>query len=99
VRTAWQSMASYDLALGLWNLPRALARLRRPEPALQLMGFAAAFWRERFGELVATDQRHLVRIRRLCARQLSAARVATAWQEGERMQLPQAVALALQPEH
>jgi hypothetical protein len=97
VRTAWQCMASYDLAFGLWNLPRTLVRLRRPEAALQLMGFAAAFWRERFGELAAADQRYLVRIRRLCARQLSAEQLAAAWQLGERLPLPQAVALALQP--
>jgi tetratricopeptide (TPR) repeat protein len=97
VRTAWHCMAPYDLAFGLWNLPRTLVRLRQPEVAAQLMGFAAAFWRERFGELAAADQRYLVRIRRLCARQLSADRIAAAWQHGERMPLPQAVALALQP--
>ena len=97
VHTAWQSMASYDLAFGLWNLPRALVRLRQPEAALQLMAFAAAFWRARFGELAATDRRDLERIRRLCGRQLSAARVTATWQAGERMQLPQAVALAMRP--
>jgi predicted ATPase len=97
VRTAWSCMASYDLAFGLWNLPRTLVRLRRPEAAAQLTGFAAAFWRERFGELAPADQRYLVRIRRLCARQLSADRVDVAWQEGARMPLAQAVALALQP--
>jgi tetratricopeptide (TPR) repeat protein len=97
VRTAWQCMASYDLAFGLWNLPRTLTRLRRPEAALQLMAFAAAFWRERFGELAATDQRYLVRIRRLCARQLSGAQIEAHWRAGERLQLPRAVALALQP--
>jgi predicted ATPase len=97
VRTAWQCMASYDLAFGLWNLPRTLVRLRRPEAALQLMAFAAAFWRERFGELAAADQRYLVRIRRLCTRQVSGAQVEAHWRAGERLELSQAVALALQP--
>jgi predicted ATPase len=97
MRTAWQCMASYDLAFGLWNLPRTLTRLRRPEAALQLMAFAAAFWRERFGELAAADQRYLVRIRRLCARQLSEAQIEAHWRDGERLHLPQAVALALDP--
>ena len=50
-----------DLAFGLWNLPRALLHLRQPEPALRLAAYAAAFWRERFGELSAADQRYLQR--------------------------------------
>jgi predicted ATPase len=97
VRTAWQCMASYDLAFGLWNLPRTLVRLRQPDAALQLMAFAAAFWRERFGELAAADQRYLVRIRRLCARLVSPTQLEAQWRAGECLQLPQAVALALRP--
>ena len=33
IRIAWRGMASFDLAYGLWNLPRALAHLRQPEAA------------------------------------------------------------------
>lgn len=95
VRTAWRSMAPYDLVFGLWNLPRTLARLRRPEAALKLAAFAAVYWRSRFGELDAQDSRYLERVRRLCARQLDAARVRALWHEGEQLPLADAVALAL----
>ncbi len=95
VRTAWKSMASFDLAHGLWNLPRALAHLRRPEDAVRLAAFATMLWRTRFGELSAHDQRYLLRVRRLAARQVSAGRIEVAWLQGEALSLSQAVALAL----
>ena len=44
IRAAWEGMAFFDLAYGLWNLPRALAHRRQPEAALRLAGFAARFW-------------------------------------------------------
>ena len=97
IRTAWKSMASFDLAHGLWNLPRALAHLRQPEVAIRLAAYAALLWRTRFGELGGDDQRYLVRVRRLAARQISAAAIDAAWREGERLTLAQAVALALAP--
>jgi tetratricopeptide (TPR) repeat protein len=95
IRTAWGSMASYDLAFGLWNLPRALAHLRQPEPAIQLAAFAAAFWRGRFGPLQTADERYLLRIRRLAGRQIATARIDALWRDGEHFSLAQAVALAL----
>ena len=95
IRVAWKSMASYDLAHGLWNLPRALAHLRRPDTAMRLAAYAALLWRTRFGDLGADDQRYLLRVRRLAARQIDAARIDAAWREGERLSLAQAVALAL----
>ena len=95
VRTAWKSMASFDLAHGLWNLPRALAHLRQPDAAIRLAAFATMQWRTHFGELSAADQRYLVRVRRLAARQISAARIEAEWLEGERLTLSQAVTLAL----
>lgn len=95
LRVAWSGMASYDLAFGLWNLPRALAHLRRPEVAMSLMAFAAAFWTTHFGELSPTDQRYVLRVRRLVQGQASAADLTERWQQGERMTLPQAVAMAL----
>ena len=97
IRTAWKSMASFDLAHGLWNLPRALAHLRQPAPAIRLAACAALLWRTRFGELNAQDERDLKRVRRLAARQLDAAHIAAEWREGERLSLAQAVALALAP--
>jgi tetratricopeptide (TPR) repeat protein len=97
IRTAWKSMASFDLAHGLWNLPRALARLRRPEAAVRLAAFASLLWRTRFGELGADDRRYLARVRRLAACQVGAAAIAAEWHEGERLTLAQAVALALAP--
>ncbi len=95
IRAAWGSMGSYDLAYGLWNLPRALAHLRAPELAARLMAFAAAFWQQGFGEISAKDQRDVLRLRRLVLCQLPAARLATLWREGEALSLHDAVALAL----
>ncbi len=95
IRLAWRSMTPFDLAYGLWNLPRALAHLRQPEAACQLAAFATQFWRAKFGEIVDSDRRYLERVRRLAARQLDPQRLGAAWHEGEQLTLPQAVALAL----
>ena len=97
IRVAWASMASFDLAHGLWNLPRALAHLHQPELAARLAAFAAAFWCARFGELTARDRHDLRRVRRLVARQIGSARVEALWREGELLSLSQAVALSLGP--
>ena len=97
LRLAWETMAPYELAYPLWNLPRALAHLRQPERALQLAAFAAAYWERGFGKLTKADRRDLLRVRRLCARQLDGARLAAAWAEGGTLELADAVALALQP--
>lgn len=97
IRVAWASMASFDLAHGLWNLPRALAHLRQPDIAARLAAFAAAFWCSRFGELAAGDRHDLRRVRRLATSQLGSARVEALWREGEQLSLSQAVALSLGP--
>ncbi len=97
IRVAWASMASFDLAHGLWNLPRALAHLHQPENAARLAAFAAAFWCARFGELTTRDRHDLRRVRRLAACQIGSARVEALWAEGERLSLSQAVALSLDP--
>jgi predicted ATPase len=97
IRVAWRSMASYDLAYGFWNLPRALAHLRQPAGAIRLAAYAAHFWRSRFGVLSADDERYLLRVRRLVARQgLDSAQIDALWQDGERLSLPDALALALE---
>jgi hypothetical protein len=97
IRIAWRSMASFDLAHGLWNLPRALAHLRQAEAAVRLAAQASLVWRTRFGDIGAADERDLLRVRRLAARQIGRAAVAAEWAEGERLTLAQAVALALAP--
>lgn len=97
IRVAWKSMSSFDLAHGLWNLPRALAHLRQPGAAIRLVAYATTLWQTRFGELTAEDRRYLLRVRRLAARQISAASIEAEWREGERLSLSQAVTLALDP--
>lgn len=93
VRTAWQSMASFDLAYGLWNMTRALTHLRQPEAAIRLAAFAASYWRARFGELGKSDLRYIGKVRRLAGRQIDAARIEALWREGEGLSLAQAVAV------
>jgi len=95
IRMAWQGMASFDLAYGLWNLPRALAHLRQPDAAVRLMACASLFWRSRFGDLSAQDRHDLRRVRRLAAVQIGAARVEALWHEGEQLSPAQAVAMAI----
>lgn len=96
IRVAWDSMDTYDLAFGLWNLPRALLRQHRGEAAVQLQAFSAAFWRSGFGELSDSDLRYLRRFERLAGRLMPHAAYLAAWHEGEQMLLSQAVSLALQ---
>jgi predicted ATPase/tetratricopeptide (TPR) repeat protein len=95
INIAWKSVASFDLAHGLWNLPRALAHLRQPEAAAQVAGFASWLWRTRFGELTVSDARDLRCVRRLATCQLGAARVEALRREGEQLSFSQAVALGL----
>ncbi len=95
IRIAWRGMSDYDLAYGLWNLPRALLHLRRPEQAVPLAAFAAAHWRTHFGALNETDQRDLQRIRRLAARLVAPRQVEAWWRQGTALALAEAVSLAL----
>ena len=70
-------------------------RLRQPEAAAQLMAFSENHWTRHFGVLDQGD-RHFVRVvRRLVRYQLGSAAADLAWQQGLRLSLPQAVALAL----
>ena len=95
IRAGWRSMAPYDLAFGFWNLPRAWAHARAPEPAVRLMAYAVVFWQARFGVVTRDDQRDVRRVRRLAACQLAAAQIDALWREGEQLTLEQAIALAL----
>ena len=100
-RLSWDGLALHELAYVLWNMPRALAHVRRAEQALQMAGFAEAFWLAHFGQLTRADQHDMRRVRRLAARVLGearhdAARIELQWAQGARLALADAVALALQ---
>jgi tetratricopeptide (TPR) repeat protein len=95
IAVAWRDLSSYDLAYGLWNLPRALLRLRRPEQAVPLAAYADLYWRTHFGALHDEDQRYLRRLRRLASRLVGEPRRQALAREGERLTLAEAVALAL----
>lgn len=95
VQVCWQRWHKHGLAYALWNLPRPLARLRRPEPAMRLMGFAVSFWAQRVAPLSAADQAYVRRVRGLVCKQLGAARTEALWLDGAGLDLAAAVALAL----
>lgn len=95
VRVAWQSMSSYELAHGLWNLPRALLHLRRPQEGVALAAYSEAHWRAHYGTPSHDDEREITRTRRLAACLLDARQVEAAWRQGAALATGQAVALAL----
>lgn len=95
VALCWQRWHRHGLAYALWNPPRLLARLRRPEAAIRLMGFAATYWQRCFGPLGAADLREVRRVRALVRAQIGAARSEALWIEGAAMEVAAAVALAL----
>lgn len=97
IRVAWQSMSSYELAYGLWNLPRALMHLRRPQQGAALAAYSEATWRAHYGTLNRDDEREVERARRLAARLLDTRQVEAAWRQGAALTTAQAVALALDP--
>jgi len=94
IRVAWTSMDAYDLAFGLWNLPRALLRRDQADTAVRLQAFSAAFWQSGFGELSDSDRRYLRRFERLAGRLMPRAAYLAAWHDGEQLALSQAVNLA-----
>ncbi len=97
VQVAWRWTGPFDLAYGLWNMPRTLAHLRRPQDAVRLMAFAAHHWAEHFGVLDPSDRHYIRLVQRLCAPQITPASMAALWREGEHLVLSQAVSLALRP--
>ena len=94
LRTAWDIGAWREWFYALWNLPRTLAHCRRPEPAARLMGFADAFYGQRFGTLGWEDARERRRTRRLVRVQLGLAREEALWQEGALLSMATAMELA-----
>ncbi len=95
ITLAWGRWHRHGLAYGLWNAPRLLAHLRRPEAAMQLLGFTVQFWTQGFGPLRPDDQRYVRRVRGLVRAQLGAARTEALWHEGQALDLAAAVRLAL----
>lgn len=93
VALCWQHWHRHGLAYALWNPARSLARLRRPEEAMRLMAFAAAFWQRSFGPLTCADRRTVRLVRALVRRQIGADRAAQCWAQGQAMTVAQAVAL------
>lgn len=93
VTLCWRHWHRHGLAYALWNPARPLARLRRPEEAMRLMGFAASFWQASFGPLTRTDRRELRTVQALVRRQIGPARAAQCQAEGEALNVAQAVAL------
>lgn len=92
---AWDHASWREWFYALWNLPRTLAHLRRPDPAAQLMGFAEAFYAERFGTLGREDLPEARRTRRLVAAQLGREAALAQWRRGASMAMPEAMRLAL----
>ncbi len=95
LQAAWEGGFWREWFHGLWHLPRTLAHQRRPQAAALLMGFAEAFYTDRFGTLGAADRHEARRTRRLARRQLGAAREAALWSEGRAMEMAAAMRLAL----
>ena len=72
----------YNIAYGLWNQCRPLARLGRPEDAARMMAFSQKYWVDQFGPLHPGDERGIELVRRLVVRQLGEARWHALWREG-----------------
>ncbi len=76
----WTARACRDppalRGFALGNPARARARLRRPEPAMLLMGYAATCWASHFGPLGRADRQPMRRVQSLVRAQLGAARAA-----------------------
>ncbi len=95
LQMTWDSASWREWFYALWNLPRTLAHLRQPEPAAQLMGFAQAFYAQRFGQLGAEDLPEARRTRRLVVAQMGAERTAQLWNQGAQLPMADAMRLAL----
>jgi predicted ATPase len=94
IALAWGRWHRHGLAYGLWNAPRLLAHLHRPEAAMKLLGFTVQFWTLGFGPLRPDDERYVRRVRGLVRAQLGAVRAEALWREGTAMDLAAAVRLA-----
>ena len=98
LQMSWTSTSWREWFYALWNLPRTLAHLRRPEPAALLMGFAETFYAQRFGQLGAEDLPEARRTLRLVAAQLGQERTAALWRQGAGLSMPEAMRWAVAPD-
>lgn len=88
LEAAEEAFAAADgiaLCMALWNVPVALAHLRRPEAAAEVMAFAAHHWQAHYGALSAADRHELRRVRRLVQVQIGAARRTLLEDQGRRL--------------
>lgn len=89
---------AYILAYALWNLPEPLTYLGEDAAAAQIMSFAERFWTERYGPLLDHDYPYLETIRTRVVDALGTEQTEILWKAGERLTLPQAIAVALAEE-
>ena len=93
-RVAWQRHHAHGLAYAVWHQTRVLARLRQPEAAAHLLGFAQAYWRQHIGTLSPASEKHVRRMRALVAAQAGATK-ARQWEaQGATLTPMQAIAQA-----
>lgn len=95
LRVAWEQFELQAAMHALWNIPPALARLRRADLAAQTMASAEAQWQHRFGAFDRRDRRDLARMRRFVRVLLGADAAERAWQVGAARPLGDAVRLVL----
>jgi predicted ATPase len=96
LHVAWEGLELQAALYALWNIPPALARLRRAELAAQTMACAEAQWLQRYGALDRRDRRDLARMRRFTRMLLGAEAAAREWRTGAARALGDAVRLVLQ---
>jgi hypothetical protein len=96
LQVAWENMEMQSVAFALWNISPVLARLRHATLAAQTMGFAEVFWKQRFGEVDASDLRDLRRVRRFVRCSLGPQAAQAAWREGGQRSLAAAVRAVLE---
>ena len=94
-RVAWQRHHAHGLAYALWHQARVRARLRQPEAAARLLGFAQVYWCEHVGALNAEQEKYVHRVQALVAAQVAAAQAASWMKQGATMAPSQAVACAM----
>jgi hypothetical protein len=96
LQLAWSQAEWRAWCYALYNLPRTLAHQRRPQAAAQLLGYAQAFFTQRFGPFGAEDLPVARRTQRLVAAQLGRDAAQRLAQEGARMTQSAAMQLALE---
>ena len=95
LHVAWEGLELQAALYALWNIPPALARLRRAELAAQTMACAQAQWLQRYGALDRRDRQDLARVRRFARALLGAEAAERAWRTGAARTLGDAVRLVL----